>query len=568
MRVIFLTFVLLSLIFAPQARAIYDPLSVANNKYGIHIADVNDVSEIGKLVNSGGGDWGYVTLVIPETDRNSQKWQGIFDELRRNHIIPLVRLATRIDGDNWTKPTPESIRDWPAFLSSLNWPTQNRYVILYNEPNHAKEWGNTLDPEGYAEILATLGQQLRATSPDFFILPAGLDVSATNSSQSMDAAIFLRRMFAANQKLVELIDGWTSHSYPNPGFAGSPTASGRGTLRSFEWELSYLKSLGINDKLPVFITETGWEHSQGLTSESQKPSPELIADYITLAAKNAWNDPRIVTITPFVYSYQGLPFDHFSWKKLAGGGFYPFYDSYTALPKPAGQPKQLLKYFLSASIIPESMVAGSVYTLTGTLTNSGQGIINPASDKLRLKSATDNFLALTENLPVLEPGHAKNIKLYLKTPDSAGDYLLKLSLFSAGQELLLEEKTVKIIPPPGLVIQAALGWKRPATRQSLTALVYDMNAALLHKFTDLVLENGQVRVLNLTNIIPGKRYRVVLLISGYLPRQTIVELGESTTTVVLPRFLPLDPDLDGALTMKDLWLITKNKPWSWLREML
>ena len=39
----------------------YNPLAVPNNRYGIHIVDTNDIPQLPALVNSSGGDWGYVT---------------------------------------------------------------------------------------------------------------------------------------------------------------------------------------------------------------------------------------------------------------------------------------------------------------------------------------------------------------------------------------------------------------------------------------------------------------------------------------------------------------------------
>ena len=143
-----LALLLLLLLPVSAAYAIYDPLSVPNNEYGIHIADPQDIPDAATLVNSN-GDWGYVTLVIQENDRNTDKWQKIFDQMRRLHVIPIVRIATRPQGAVWKKPQIEDLRDWKSFLSSLNWPVENRYIILFNEPNHAAEWGNSISPEEY-----------------------------------------------------------------------------------------------------------------------------------------------------------------------------------------------------------------------------------------------------------------------------------------------------------------------------------------------------------------------------------------------------------------------------------
>lgn len=50
--------------------AINSPTSVVNNKFGIHITDEKDLQDASLLINSNGGDWGYVTFVITERKRS------------------------------------------------------------------------------------------------------------------------------------------------------------------------------------------------------------------------------------------------------------------------------------------------------------------------------------------------------------------------------------------------------------------------------------------------------------------------------------------------------------------
>lgn len=318
--------------------AIVDPLSLPNNKFGIHITDENDLDNAANLVNSTGGDWGYVTIVIPENDRNADKWQKIFDRMKELHLIPLIRLATTMESDFWQKPKLEEAFPWADFLSQLNWVTKNRYVILFNEPNHAKEWGKSIDPKGYAEIISSYSATLKAKSDNFFILSAGLDASAPNSALTMDEENFLRKMLAANPDVLNFIDGWTSHSYPNPGFKGSITDDGRGTLKTFLWEEALLKKLGLQKKLPIFITETGWPHLDGFGYNNTYLSPDYVAILTKQAAESVWNDPSIVAITPFILNYQSYPFSNFSWQIPATDKFYPQYDAYQHVAKVKGIP--------------------------------------------------------------------------------------------------------------------------------------------------------------------------------------------------------------------------------------
>ena len=122
----------------------------ADNKIGIHILEPTDIIEAAELVNSSGGDWGYVTVVIREDDLNQEKWQLFFDDCRQRHLIPIIRIATHLKGRSWVKP--KDLKKWPRFLSSLNWPVKKQIVIVFNEPNQALEWGDEINPQEYALI--------------------------------------------------------------------------------------------------------------------------------------------------------------------------------------------------------------------------------------------------------------------------------------------------------------------------------------------------------------------------------------------------------------------------------
>jgi hypothetical protein len=368
---------LFAFVFPPKVYAIYDPISVPNNKYGIHIVDTNDITDVTQLVNSTGGDWGYVTMVLSDSERDRDIWQNIFNRMRRLHLIPIVRLATHIENGVWAKPQKDRFYEIVKLLNSLNWPTENRYIMLYNEPNHAKEWGGQLNPEEYADYLVTFAKELKDASGDFFILPAGLDASAASDGAAMDEGEYLRHMIAAKPEILTLIDGWTSHSYPNPGFSGSPYARGRGTLTTYQWELSYLATLGLTRELPVFITETGWQHGEGKSYIPGLLSSDQVGVDFQVAAQTVWSDPKVTAVTPFLFNYQDIPFDHFSFRQLGNSSFYSQYYAYQAIAKSKGTPKQHESYTLAADLLPKTLVSNSNYTLTTTVKNDGQGILDP-----------------------------------------------------------------------------------------------------------------------------------------------------------------------------------------------
>ncbi len=332
--------VFLSFIFSiTSVIAQTNPIEVPNNKYGIHIINENDLENASKLVNSNGGDWGYVKLVITLDDRNINKWNQIFESMEKYHLIPIIRVATRSKNAYWEKPKLEDINSWVDFLDSLNWFTKNRYIILFNEPNHSKEWGGGINPTEYAKIFVEYTQKLKAKNSYFYLLNAGLDASCSNTQTTMDETLFLNEINNQYPIYFSILDGWNSHSYPNPNFQGSVFAQGRGTLESYKWELKYLNNLGISKNFPIFITETGWMHSDGQFYNPNLLSPQKVAENITIAADIIWKDDSIVTLIPFLLNYQSYPFDHFSWQKFNSNDFHPIYYAFQNISKINGKPE-------------------------------------------------------------------------------------------------------------------------------------------------------------------------------------------------------------------------------------
>lgn len=331
---------LLFMVSSSSARAIVDPLAVPNNKFGIHLMDENDLNRAAELVNSTGGDWGYVTLVIREDERDTNRWNRAFRTMKKLHLIPLVRIATEMTNDGWTQGSLSEIGNWTTFLDSLEWPTVNRYIIVGNEPNHATEWHGEISPEEYTDYLVSFSQSLKSTNDRFFVLPAGLDASAPSDNNHMDEETYLRRMITHNADVFDHIDGWNSHSYPNPAFMGSVSDTGRKSIRTYEWELELLENLDITKNLPVFITETGWVHNT--PDNSYNLSENEVAENLVLAFTTVWTDERIVAITPFILTFPGKPFDVFSWTNEVGEP-YSFYYAVRDLEKIHGQPVERMK---------------------------------------------------------------------------------------------------------------------------------------------------------------------------------------------------------------------------------
>jgi hypothetical protein len=334
---------------------IQENIGYQNNKVGLYIyAEVEEFTEVAaKLANSNGGDWGYVLIPYNVKDYNETRWGKLFQNLSEAHLIPIIQLW---DIDLEKDKREEQMKDSAKFLNSLPWPIQPRYISVYNEPNDAKFWKGDVNPEEYAEILEETIDTFNELNEDFFIMNGAFNSSARTGGDYLDEEAFMIRMNSKVPGIFKKLDGWASHPYPQPNFAGSPNASGRDSIRAYEWELSILKRrFGIDtDKFPVFITETGWAHRESEAADNGEPvdyrlNQYQVADNYKSAFENVWlKDDRIVAVTPFTVRYDH-PHDHFSWVTKTGTT-YPQFNAVKDLKKVKGKPP-VISYVKSRVII-------------------------------------------------------------------------------------------------------------------------------------------------------------------------------------------------------------------------
>ncbi len=313
--------------------AIYDPLSKPNNMYGMHILFDSELQDASELINSNGGEWGYVTIPIQMGDYNLDKWQKFMDEAKNRKTIPIVRLMTDpywVNSHYWRIPDRLDIIDMANFLNSLNWPIENRYVIVFNEMNRYDEWGGEFpNPEEYADILDFTIQVFKDRNTDFFVIMGGLDNAAPDDGvKHMDSFTYLEKMAEYKPDVFRKIDGFSSHSYPNPGFQQPPSNSKVMGTSTYKHEYNFIAQVAGSPK-PVFITETGWD--------ARKLSAGTIADYYKYAFKEIWekDKDKIVAVTPFLLKSHG-GFDEFSF--IVNEQKTPQYTAIHELQKTAGTP--------------------------------------------------------------------------------------------------------------------------------------------------------------------------------------------------------------------------------------
>ncbi|PIR43074.1 hypothetical protein COV24_04560 [candidate division WWE3 bacterium CG10_big_fil_rev_8_21_14_0_10_32_10] len=307
-----------------------------NNKFGLYIYRVDDFARIAsELVNSNGGDWGYVLVPYNVRDYDTTKWNSFFDVLNEYHLIPIIQLwDVSKDPNDAIKETKRAAE----YLNSLNWPIKNRYISVYNEVNDERFWKNGIDPEGYAILLNETIDIFKSYNDSFFILNGAFNASAKTGIGYLDEEVYLKRMNNQINGIFAKLDGWASHPYPHiNGYLGTPEDTGRTSIRAYEWELSILEKNFNVKNLPVFITETGWPHAEGERYNAIYISQDKAAEYIKSAFENIWlKDTRVVAVTPFTIKYDP-PFDYFSWIKKDGTYYKQFY-TIKDIPKEKGMP--------------------------------------------------------------------------------------------------------------------------------------------------------------------------------------------------------------------------------------
>ena len=275
---------------------------------GVHILHPGEITDAAALIKTEANrdQWTYVTLPLSHDDlERHDEWQAAFTEAKKHRINPIVRLTSRFDPqlNAWSVPTRGEIIQLFHFLSRLEWPQDAKFIIAFNEPNHASEWGGQLDPAGYAKVLNFITHWAHTEHYGYRVLPAAMDLAAPNGPDTMEAFGFLDGMLAANPHVFDNIDYWNSHSYPNPAFSASPERTGQNSLRGYQYELAWLQEKTGLTRF-VFITETGWDDNRATNSH--------LASWYAIAREQIWSDTRILGVTPFVLRGDPGPFAGFT----------------------------------------------------------------------------------------------------------------------------------------------------------------------------------------------------------------------------------------------------------------
>lgn len=428
-RLISVLIALFLVVLSPSAsHSFYDPLTVKNNIYGAHIINHSDLGDVANFANTNGGNWGYVTVVITEEQRDRDVWQKFFDDCRKLNLIPIVRVATKFEGTSWKIPETFEIDNWVKFFNSLNWVVENRYVVIGNEPNHSKEWGGKIDPKGYGSYLKVFSQKLKDSNSDYFILPAGFDQDAPNSLKTMDQKKYMEIMIKNEPDLFSYIDGWNSHSYPNPGFSGPKDGSGRRSVRGYEWEINVLNALGVKKKLPIFITETGWVRSK-------RNDENKVAENLKYAFEEIWmKDENVVAVTPFILNYTEEPFYDFSWINK-NGSYFPIYETIKNTQKIKGEPIQKVSGEVIFSFLNPLMLRNSEHKGFSIVKNTGQAIWTQSESNVVNEIQNSEIKISNTKFNSIEPFSTGLVVYTLNSPNKSINEEVRIGFYVKGEKI-------------------------------------------------------------------------------------------------------------------------------------
>jgi polysaccharide biosynthesis protein PslG len=129
-------------------------------------------------------------------------------------------------------------------------------VIIWNEPNLSREWGNRpVDPDGYTELLRLSYAAAHHANPDIVVMGGALAPTTAASDAALNDIRYLEQMYEAGAGAY--FDVLAAHTY---GFTHPPEADPAPDVINFrrvELLRAVMVHYGDGDK-PVVITESGW----------------------------------------------------------------------------------------------------------------------------------------------------------------------------------------------------------------------------------------------------------------------------------------------------------------------
>ncbi len=300
------------------------------NKFGAHLMisdgayDVEIVSQLGMILEMA-GECGFVKGFDPYMDSGSaEKWALFVAEARKRKLIPVLRIGYG------KAPFLGDAEKYALHVAEINRKASSKYAgavleaaEIWNEPNLAESWDNNPDPAGYARFLHAVAVSLKSKSPSTKVMNGGLAFT-DGDAHNIGTEDFISRMFSVVPELVNDIDIWSSHPYPQNFSGCSPYGFDGGNpkycFNAYKVEIATLAPFyrkAGKALPPVLASETSWRSNQmfasgsGWWNDGRKFANYTPEEFIA-AWRSYWlNDNALIGITPFQFAS-----DHPRWREF------------------------------------------------------------------------------------------------------------------------------------------------------------------------------------------------------------------------------------------------------------
>jgi len=250
-------------------------------------------------------DWAHADLVVDHANR-----QGL-TVIARLGLVP-----------NWARPKDSATSYLPAdryddfgdFVYAFVEHFKGRvdYIIIWNEPNLALEWGfQPIDPKGYTQLLKIAYRRARQAHPGVKVLAGALapTLAPPGSEWGMDDLEYLRRMYAAGAS--DYFDVLAVHAYGWVYPADDPPNPAVVNYRRTELLRQVMVEHGDAAK-PIIITEGGWNDHPRWT-RAVKPAQRIQYTIRAYELAQDWDWCQAAALWAFRYPWAARSYlDYFT----------------------------------------------------------------------------------------------------------------------------------------------------------------------------------------------------------------------------------------------------------------
>lgn len=245
-----------------------------------------------------------------------EKFPGVFDWSHSDEVVEhanrqgLTLIARLGFVPEWARPAnsatsflaPENYADFGDYVYAFvaRYRGKVDYIIIWNEPNLALEWGfQPVDPAGYTQLLKIAYRRAKEANPNIVVLGGALapTLAPPGDEQAMNDLVYLQRMFDAGAG--EAMDGLAVHAYGWVYPADDPPAPEVVNFRRVELVHRLLQDNGYGN-LPIHITEGGWNDHPRWT-RAVKPGQRI--NYTLQACQMALDWPWLKSINLWAFRY-------------------------------------------------------------------------------------------------------------------------------------------------------------------------------------------------------------------------------------------------------------------------